>query len=71
MKELRDKFDALACEMEGAAVAAVCLRYSTPFVIIRAMSDKADGLAHESMADMGDIAADHSSEIVMKMLSEM
>ena len=71
MKELREKFNALACEMEGAAVAAVCLRYGTPFVIIRAMSDKADGLAHESMENMGDIAADHSSEIVMRMIQEM
>ncbi|MBR6347397.1 MAG: 5'-methylthioadenosine/adenosylhomocysteine nucleosidase [Spirochaetales bacterium] len=71
VKELREKFNALACEMEGAAVAAVCLRYGTPFVIIRAMSDKADGLAHESMENMGDIAADHSSEIVMRMLQEM
>ena len=71
VKELREKFNALACEMEGAAVAAVCIRYETPFVIIRCMSDKADGLAHETYADMGDRAADNSSRIIMRMLEEL
>ncbi|MGO0943832.1 phosphorylase family protein, partial [Clostridioides difficile] len=32
-------------EMEGGAIAHVCYLNNTPFVIIRAMSDKADGSA--------------------------
>ena len=65
---LQQNFDAIACEMEGAAVAAVCTQYEVPFVVIRAMSDKADGNAHESIDNMGDLAADNSSRIVLRML---
>ena len=38
-------FDAVACEMEGAAVAQVCYVNSTPFAVVRAISDSADGEA--------------------------
>ncbi|KRK99255.1 5'-methylthioadenosine/adenosylhomocysteine nucleosidase [Companilactobacillus futsaii] len=34
--------DALASEMEGAAVAQVCVEFKTPFVVIRSMSDVGD-----------------------------
>ncbi|MCV3763841.1 5'-methylthioadenosine/adenosylhomocysteine nucleosidase [Companilactobacillus farciminis] len=34
--------DALAAEMEGAAVAQVCVEFKTPFVVIRSMSDVGD-----------------------------
>ncbi len=49
----------------------VCSEYEMPFVVIRAMSDKADGLAHDTYEDMGDRAADNSSKIVMQMLESM
>ena len=65
---LQDRFDAIACEMEGASVAAVCEQFGVPCVVIRAMSDKADGQAHETYDNMGDIAADNSGQIVMRIL---
>ena len=65
---LRNNFNAYACEMEGASIAVVCKNYDIPLVVIRALSDKADGKAHESYEDFGDLAADHSSKIVLKML---
>ncbi len=68
---LQKDYDAYACEMEGAAIAAVCGKYEKPFVVIRALSDKADGNAHESYENFGDIAADHSSAILLKMLEGM
>ena len=71
VQKLRSEHDAYACEMEGASAAVVCLRYDTPFVVIRALSDKADGNAHKSYENFGDIAADNSSRIVMKMLDAM
>ena len=37
---------ALAVEMEGAAVAQVCLDYGVPFAAVRTISDRADDNAH-------------------------
>lgn len=54
--------------MEGAAVAAVCMQYQVPFVVIRTMSDKADGNAQETLENFQDLAADNSCQIVMQML---
>ena len=71
VKKLQDDFNAIACEMEGAAVAAVCQEYEVPFVVIRTMSDKADGLAHETYKNMVELAADNSCRIVMDMLENM
>ena len=68
VKKLRSDYDSYACEMEGAAVAVVCIKHETPFVVIRALSDKADGNAHESYENFGNIAAENSSRIVLKML---
>ena len=71
VKKLQDDFDAMACEMEGAAVAIVCSEYGVPFVVIRSMSDKADGKAVKTYENFMDTAADHSSNIVMNMLQHM
>jgi adenosylhomocysteine nucleosidase len=38
--------DALAVEMEGAAVAQVCHDYGVPFAAVRTISDRADDAAH-------------------------
>lgn len=65
---LQNDFNALACEMEGAAVADVCTQYQVPFVVIRTMSDKADGEAHETYENFQDQAASNSCQIIMQML---
>ncbi len=71
VNNLQEDFDAIACEMEGASIAIVCIQYDVPFVVIRAMSDKADGKAHETYDNMADIAADNSSGIVINMLNSI
>ena len=71
VRKLQNDYNAYACEMEGAAAAVVCIKYQTPFVVIRALSDKADGNAHENYENCGDIAADNSSRIVLKMLDNI
>ena len=68
VNKLRTDFDAYACEMEGASIAVVCTNYNIPFVVIRTLSDKADGLAHDTYAEFGDEAAKNSSFIVISML---
>lgn len=69
VKKLRENFNAIACEMEGASIALVCTQYGVPFVVIRTMSDKADGAAYETYENMADIAADNSCRIIMEILS--
>ena len=69
VNQLQKKFGALACEMEGASVASVCEEYDKPYVVIRTMSDKADGKAILTYLFMRDDAADHSCKIVMDMLT--
>ena len=71
VQQLQRDFNAFACEMEGASIAAVCTQYGVPFVVIRTMSDKADGNAHESFDNMAQLAADNSCRIVLGMLDAM
>ena len=43
IKDLRGKFpQAIACEMEAGAVGQACEKFSTPFVVIRSLSDIVD-----------------------------
>ncbi|MFK4785575.1 5'-methylthioadenosine/adenosylhomocysteine nucleosidase [Fusobacterium sp. MFO224] len=66
-----ETFGAKATEMEGAAVAQVALNYDIPFVVLRAMSDKADGSAHMDYNEFKPVAADHSAKIVVDMLKHI
>jgi adenosylhomocysteine nucleosidase len=65
---LRDQFNGACTEMEGAAVAHVCVMNDIPFVIIRSMSDQADGSAHVNFAEFTVKAAEHSLGIIEGML---
>lgn len=64
-------FGASAVEMEGGAVAQVAHLYNIPFVVLRAVSDKADGSAKMTYEDFVIIAADNSANIVKEMLKKI
>ena len=69
LKEELDKdFNAYCGEMEGGAIAHACTVNNIPFVIIRAMSDKADGSADVTYEEFVDKAAENSKDIVLRML---
>ena len=61
--------DVLCVEMEGAAVAQVCLEFGTPFTVIRTISDTAD---HNARVDFGrfivEVANAYSRAIVSEIL---
>jgi adenosylhomocysteine nucleosidase len=58
-------------EMEGGAIAHVCYLNQIPFVIIRSISDKAEGEAVMDFAEFVHIAAKNSSELVENILRLM
>ncbi|MBQ1532082.1 MAG: 5'-methylthioadenosine/adenosylhomocysteine nucleosidase [Solobacterium sp.] len=63
------RFGGLCCEMEGGAIAQVCCQNKIPFVIIRAISDKADGSADMSFAEFVQEAAVRCASITRYMVS--
>jgi len=62
--------DALAVEMEGAAVAQVCHDFARPFAVVRTISDRADDAAHgDFQRFIADVAAPYSRDIVRATLA--
>lgn len=60
----------IAAEMEAAAVAQVCHQFEIPFVVIRALSDIAGKEASLSFNEFLPIAARHSTDIVLRVISK-
>lgn len=71
VKQLHQEMEGACTEMEGAAVAQVAYMNRIPFVVIRSMSDKADGSAHVNYREFVEVAAQKSYEIVEKMIVHM
>lgn len=61
-------FHALACEMEGAAIAQVCLLNNIDFVAIRAISDNADEKADVSFEQFAPVAAQKSIDLMLQLI---
>lgn len=62
---------ALANEMEGAAIAQVAFRFQVPFVVIRAVSDVADAGASVDFDTFIVEAGKKSANMVMSLLKEL
>lgn len=61
-------FDASACEMEGGAIAQVCLVNEIPCCILRAISDGADDGAALTYAEFAERAAHVSAKAMIRYL---
>ena len=46
LRILKDTFDGLACEMEGASIGQVCYINKIPFIVIRSISDNSNNHSH-------------------------
>ena len=57
-------FGAIACEMEGAAIGHVCYVNKVPFSVLRAISDKADGVADIDYPSFCKMAADNYIKVI-------
>ena len=68
--EIKKLFNATAAEMEGAAIAQTAFLNNVPFIIVRAISDLADGTASASLEEFEYKSAQITSAILHSMLTE-
>lgn len=69
--QLKAKYDALCVEMEGAAVANTAFINQIPFVVIRCISDLADGAAAEDYKGFEQKAAEKAAGVIVRLLKSI
>ncbi len=70
-KWLVETFHGYCTEMEGAAIAQAAYLNGIPFLIVRAISDKADDSANMDYAAFERKAIEHSVNLMMEMCSQL
>ena len=65
------EFSAYATEMEGAAIGQAAYLNEIPFVILRAISDKADNSAEMDYPTFEKKAAEHCAKLVEEFIVEL
>jgi adenosylhomocysteine nucleosidase len=64
--------EALAVEMEGAALAQVCRDYGVPLCVVRTLSDRADDAAHIDFSKfVQEVASHYSVTLVSEFLKRL
>ncbi len=63
--------EALAVEMEGAAVAQVCFDYDIPFAAVRTISDRADDTAHVDFSVFVRDVASLFAQVIVRSLIKL
>ncbi|MBW7474211.1 5'-methylthioadenosine/adenosylhomocysteine nucleosidase [Paenibacillus oenotherae] len=71
VRQLHEDLNGACTEMEGAALAQVCAMNDVPYVVIRSMSDKADGSADVNFAEFTKEASVNSHRIIDEMIQHM
>ena len=65
------EFSAYATEMEGAAIGQAAYLNEIPFLVIRAISDNADGSAQMDYSEFEKAAIEHSVKLTLNMLARL
>lgn len=60
-------FSAIACEMEGGAIAHACYMHGIPVCIVRSISDKADESAQMDYPEFVKLAAANSTRLIRSL----
>lgn len=68
---LTSQFGGICTEMEGAAIAQAAYLNNIPFLIIRAISDKADDSAHMDYPSFEAQAIEHTVKLMTALISEI
>lgn len=69
--DISGEFSAYAVEMEGAAIGQAACLNEVPFLIIRAISDKADGSARMDYDVFEKAAIEHSVRLTQRMIERL
>lgn len=67
-EELFKNFNGLCTEMEGAAIAHACYLNNIHFVVIRAISDRADKAANITFEQMKTKAIEHCAKLTLELI---
>lgn len=65
---LVERFGAISCEMEGGAIGHTCYINKVPYIVLRAMSDEADGGAPDDFEAFAKKSAMNTVRLLCKML---
>ncbi len=68
---LHDAFGALACEMEGGAVAHVCLANSIPCAVLRSISDNANDPGTVDFRTFAEDSAKKAQRLLMAVIGKL
>lgn len=68
---IRERFEAMCCEMEGASIAQVCWLNDIPFVVVRVISDKADGSKKVLYPIFEKRSAERCADIICELAAHM
>lgn len=71
VESLYQNHQALATEMEGAAVAHICRSLGVPFIVIRSLSDNANQNARVNFNQFVGPASINSAGLVLKLLEDL
>ena len=70
-KEIKEEFDVLCVEMEGAAIGQVCLLDNVPFLVIRSISDTPNGNNKIDFHTYLEHASKNAAEILYKLIEKI
>ena len=68
---IQDNFDAYCTEMEGAAIAQAAYLNNIPYLVVRAISDKADDSANMDYSEFEAKAVQNSVRLMAAMIAEL
>ena len=71
LQTLRDELEGDCVEMEGAAVGQVCTLNDVPYLVVRAISDRADESSDVDFQAFLHEAAETSAQVVLHLLEEI
>lgn len=64
-------FHAISCEMEGGAIGHACYINDVPFLVVRVISDEANGNAPKNYEEYANAAAKKSSDIIRRAMQKL